>query len=296
MRPEPVSAPDAEAASVQQAAAELAGFLGPRPRTVVLSGAGLSTASGIPDYRDPQGAWKRRPPVQHADFVRSPAVRRRYWARSLLGWPAFAAAEPNPGHRALARLEQAGRLGPVVTQNVDGLHQRAGSRRVLDLHGRLDTVVCLGCGQEAPRAALQRDLLRANPAFGDGARATPAPDGDADVEGGDLSGFEVPGCADCGGTLKPGVVFFGGAVPRERVEQAYAWVAEAEGLLVVGSSLMVFSGWRFVREAAERGVPVAILNLGVTRGDALATLRLAAPCAPVLEAAAARLLGGAPEA
>jgi NAD-dependent SIR2 family protein deacetylase len=266
----------------------LAALVASRPRVVALTGAGLSTASGIPDYRDENGAWKRKPPVVLADFVRREDTRRRYWARSLAGWPAFAAARPNPAHDALARLEAAGVVRHVVTQNVDGLHQRAGSRAVTDLHGRLDEVECLGCRARLTRERFQEDLRAANPSFAD-RRAPTAPDGDADLEPRGLAAFRVPACPDCGGTWKPSVVFFGESVPRERVEEAYTRVAEADLLLVAGTSLMVFSGWRFARAAAERGTPVAIVNLGRTRADDLATLKVAADCGAALGALADRL-------
>ncbi len=267
---------------------DLVRFLDRHPRLFVLTGAGISTASGIPDYRDADGAWKRAPPVQFGDFVRDPAVRRRYWARSLLGWPAFAGATPNPAHRALARLEQAGRVVQLVTQNVDGLHQAAGSRRVIDLHGRLDALVCLDCAHGGDRHALQHELALRNPAF-TGLAAGAAPDGDADLDGIDFDAFDVPGCPACGGRLKPDVVFFGEGVPRARVEAAYAALATADALLVVGSSLMVFSGFRFAREAAARGLPVAVLNRGRTRADDLLTLKVEADCGVALAAIAARL-------
>ncbi len=266
---------------------DLVRFLDRHPRLFVLTGAGISTASGIPDYRDADGAWKRAPPVQFGDFVRDPAVRRRYWARSLLGWPAFAGAAPNTAHRALARLEQAGRVTQLVTQNVDGLHQSAGSRRVIDLHGRLDALVCLDCAHGGDRHALQHELAARNPAFA-GLAAGAAPDGDADLDGIDFDAFDVPGCPVCGGRLKPDVVFFGEGVPRARVEAAYAALATADALLVVGSSLMAFSGFRFAREAAARGLPVAALNRGRTRADDLLTLKVEADCGAALAAVAAR--------
>lgn len=289
-RPAPAPHADATADAAADAAADaLAGVLAPCRRLVVLSGAGVSTASGIPDYRDETGAWKRRPPVVLADFLAHEATRRRYWARSVVGWPAFHAAAPNAAHAALARLEAAGRVADVVTQNVDGLHQRAGSVRVVDLHGRLDTVTCLACGAREPRAAVQRRLEAAHPALA-AREARPAPDGDADLE--PLATFAPPECTLCRGTLKPDVVFFGESVPAARVADAYARVGAADALLVVGTSLKVFSGFRFVRAAADRGVPVAILNRGVTRGDALATVKADAPCGPVLGALARRLGAG----
>jgi NAD-dependent SIR2 family protein deacetylase len=262
-------------------------------RVVALTGAGVSTASGIPDYRDEHGAWKRRPPVVLADFLAHEATRRRYWARSLVGWPAFDAAIPNAAHAALARLEGAGVVADVVTQNVDGLHQRAGSRRVVDLHGRLDAVVCLACGAPEPRASVQARLEATFPGLA-AREARRAPDGDADLDGEALATFTPPECRLCRGTMKPDVVFFGESVPAARVADAYARVAAADALLVVGTSLKVFSGYRFVRAAADRSVPVAIVNRGVTRGDPLATVKVNGPCGPALDALAARLGAAGP--
>lgn len=266
----------------------LVDWLRAQSRVVVLTGAGCSTASGIPDYRDGEGAWKRKPPVQHRDFMGSHAVRQRYWARSLVGWRHFAGARPNPAHHALAALEAGGRISHLITQNVDGLHQQAGSRAVIDLHGRLDSIECQACGGLRPRAAFQAELESRNPAWR-ALIAGMAPDGDADLECYDFSRFDVPSC-DCGGVLKPAVVFFGDAIPAARSQAALVEVRAAEALLVVGSSLMVWSGYRLVREAAERGVPVAALNLGRTRADELIGLRLQAPCAEALEAAVAELV------
>ncbi|HJO35966.1 MAG TPA: NAD-dependent protein deacetylase [Gammaproteobacteria bacterium] len=259
--------------------AALAAWLDAQPRLFVLTGAGCSTASGIPDYRDADGVWRRGTPMAHRDFIGSAARRRRYWARSLAGWPAFAAARPNPAHGALADLERAGRIVQLVTQNVDALHQRAGSQRVIDLHGRLDRVICLDCGVRRSRHALQQALLAANPGW-DAQQARILPDGDVAVE--DDAGFLVPACPHCGGILKPDVVFFGERVPPARVEAAFAALSEADAVLVVGSSLMVYSGFRFVREAIRLGKPVAAINLGRTRADDLFTLRLAADAADAL--------------
>lgn len=257
-------------------------------RVVVLTGAGCSTDSGIPDYRDDTGAWKRKPPIFYADFVGREDARRRYWARSLEGWPSFSTARPNRAHTALARLEARGRVHHLITQNVDGLHQRAGSRRVTDLHGRLDTVECLSCRAREDRDGYQRRLSDANPARRPGA-VGPAPDGDADLAQTDFSSFEVPECRSCRGVVKPSVVFFGEAVPAARVEESYARVAEADLLLVAGTSLEIFSGRRFVTAAAERGVPIAIVNRGATRADDIATSRVAGNVGEILEELAARL-------
>lgn len=256
-------------------------FIGAHRRLFVLTGAGCSTGSGIPDYRDEQGAWKRTPPVTYQAFVGDGATRQRYWARSLLGWPRIAEAQPNPAHRALAALEAQGRCEHLLTQNVDGLHQAAGSRSVIDLHGRLDAVVCLDCRAASLRADLQVRLADANPDWV-GLVAAAAPDGDADLEGRDFGAFRVPACEACGGMLKPDVVFFGENVPRERVQTAMAHLARADAMLVVGSSLMVYSGLRFVHAAVRADTPVAAVNLGRTRADDLLRFRVAAPCGDAL--------------
>ena len=245
---------------------------------VALTGAGISTDSGIPDYRGP-GA-PRANPIQYGDFLADPDARRRYWARSMLGWRSFGSARPNDGHRALARLG-----APVVTQNVDGLHQASGSATVLDLHGRIDRVVCLGCGALSGRADLQRRLDAANPGIVGTIPAGIAelrPDGDAVVD--DWASIEVVDCLACGGVLKPDVVFFGESVPKTRVARAYELVDAADALVVAGSSLTVMSGLRFVRHALGAGKPVAIINRGPTRGDAHADVRIDAGTTETLEA------------
>ena len=256
-------------------------FISAHRRLFVLTGAGCSTGSGIPDYRDEQGAWKRTPPVTYQAFVGDGITRRRYWARSLVGWPRIAQAQPNAAHRALAALEAQGRCSQLLTQNVDGLHQAAGSRAVIDLHGRLDAVVCLGCGASSSRADVQRRLAEANPAWA-GLAAGAAPDGDADLEDRDFATFQVPACDACGGMLKPDVVFFGENVPRARVDAAMVRLAQADAMLVVGSSLMVYSGLRFVHAAVRAQIPVAAVNLGRTRADDLLRFRMAAPCGDAL--------------
>ena len=269
---------------------DLAGFLDRSRRLVVLTGAGCSTESGIPDYRSPGGAWTRHKPIYYSAFVRSEEVRRFYWARSFRGWPRFAAARPNDAHRALAELEGQGRVRFLITQNVDDLHAEAGSRRVVQLHGRNRVVVCLDCGCEFLRADVQERLGAMNAAWLAQARwahlradeADFAPDGDADVARGAVGGFTVPPCERCGGVLKPGVVFFGESVPPGKVAVAMQRVDEADALLVAGSSLTVWSGFRFVKRAAERGIPIAIVNVGPTRGDALASLKIEAKCGPTL--------------
>lgn len=259
---------------------DLSTFLRRHSRLLVLTGAGISTDSGIPDYRDREGAWKHQRPVQYQDFIGKAATRQRYWARAMVGWQRFQAASPNPAHLALARLEALGRLHQLITQNVDGLHQRAGHRRVIDLHGRLDSVVCMECGQRSPRAAHQERLLALNPDF----HAEPvasAPDGDVQLER-DFSDFRIPPCHRCGGTLKPWVVFFGETIPPTRSALALQRLQEADALLVVGSSLMVYSGYRLVKEARRQDKAVAVLNLGKTRADGEIQLKLDAPCGELL--------------
>jgi NAD-dependent SIR2 family protein deacetylase len=264
---------------------ELLSFVRAHPRLLVLTGAGCSAASGIPEYRDHAGAWKSRPPVRHADFVESAHVRRRYWSRSMRGWPRVDAARPNAAHRALAALEDAGVVRTLATQNVDGLHQAAGSRRAIDLHGRLDEVECLECGERVLRADVQALLVAWNPSFAprddDGAAAPTRPDGDAEVDA-DVSGLRVPDCRSCGGVLKPAVVFFGDSVPREPVARTMDALRACDALLVVGSSLMVFSGYRFCLAAREMGKPVAAVNLGRTRADDILALKVARDCGSAL--------------
>lgn len=254
----------------------LADFIDRHAGLAVLSGAGMSTGSGIPGYRDKDGTRRGRAPVQGPEFRESAAVRRRYWARSMLGWPLLAKAEPNDGHRALARLEQAGRIAAVITQNVDGLHQRAGSMNVVELHGSIRFARCLACGRRIARAGLQSWLEQANPHLAAGT-AAPAPDGDAHIEPDRLDDFRIPQCAACGGVLMPDVVFFGDGVPRQRTEEALRIVDSAPALLVVGSSLMVHSGYRFCTRAADAGKPVAAINIGKTRADHLLSFKIELP-------------------
>lgn len=268
--------------------AALADFIERHRPLFVLTGAGCSTDSGIPDYRDANGDWKRQQPIRYQEFVNSEQSRRRYWARSLLGWPMFACARPNVAHLALARLETDGFIHQLVTQNVDGLHQAAGSRRVIDLHGRLDAVVCLSCRYRGPREVFQQNLAKRNPAFVMRVSAI-APDGDADLEAMDFSSFQILDCPECGGILKPAVVFFGETVPTPRVERACQRLAEAGALLVVGSSLSVFSGYRFCKLATARGQPIAAVNLGRTRADDELTLKLDGSCGPALSGLLERL-------
>jgi len=263
----------AEAFTVHDHAARIAAFLDRHPRTLVLTGAGLSTASGIPDYRDRDGTRRGKPPIHGPDFRKSEAVQRRYWARSMIGWPVLAQARPNHGHRAIAGLERIGRIGSVLTQNVDGLHGQAGSHGVLELHGNIHTVVCLDCSALFPRAFVQGQLDDFNPHMA-GANATPLPDGDASVEPTELARFRLPFCTCCGGTLMPNVVFFGDNVPPARTAIALEQMERADALLVVGSSLMVYSGFRFCRMAQAAGKPMAAINLGRTRADELLDIKI----------------------
>jgi NAD-dependent SIR2 family protein deacetylase len=271
-----IVATDAPSA-VEPAVEQLAEFLQRHRSVLMLTGAGLSTGSGIPDYRDRDGVRRGKAPVQGPEFRRDEAVRRRYWARSMVGYPVLARTRPNAGHRAIAELQQAGRLAAVVTQNVDGLHQRAGSGIVpgglIELHGNIHRVVCLACHAAFTRDFVQAQLEQANPGMA-GAQAAPLPDGDAQLEPASLEHFHVPGCAHCGGMLKPDVVFFGDGVARECSEGSQRLVDESDALLVVGSSVMVFSSFRLCRSAALAGKPVAALNLGRTRADDLLSFKL----------------------
>lgn len=268
-------------------------FIERHERLFVLTGAGVSVASGIPGYRDLKGDWMRAQPIQWQAFRDSEHARRRYWARSMVGWPMLAKAEPNAAHRALVQLGMAGRIERLVTQNVDGLHQRAGSTDVVELHGSIDEVACLDCGVRHRRAAIQTLLLHDNPALA-GESAAVSADGDAHLEWDALDDFRVPACPHCGGMLKPDVVFFGENVPRERVSLAAQTLEAADAMLVVGSSLMVFSGYRFCMWAAKAGTPIAAINIGQTRADSLFSLKVEAPCGDALAAVAARIACAAP--
>jgi len=277
--PLPVTAADVSA---------LAALLSRHHRLVVLTGAGCSTASGIPDYRNADGDWKRARPVMYADFIGKEATRRRYWARSLVGFRRMRHVQPNAAHHALAQLERDGRVTQLITQNVDGLHQAAGSVDAIDLHGRIDTVRCLGCGLRSRRDVLQRELERRNPSFArlDG---PDAPDGDADLADVAFDTFDVPACERCGGMLKPDVVFFGEGVPPARVERAMQALQQADALLVVGSSLMVYSGFRFALAMAAEQKPIAAINRGRTRADHLLAMKVDADCGEALQLLVARL-------
>lgn len=256
-------------------------FIEGRARLFVITGAGVSTDSGIPDYRDANGEWKRTPPVTFQAFTGDDTTRRRYWARSLVGWSYFRRARPNAAHRVLAALEARGKIQLLLTQNVDGLHQAAGSERVIDLHGRLDTVRCLRCEARTSREDFQQALLARNPGWAE-LDAGVAPDGDADLDGRDFASFDVPDCATCAGMLKPDVVFFGENVPRERVIEANHRLSQSDAVLVAGTSLMVYSGYRFVQAAARLGLPIAAINLGRTRADGLLSLKVEAAVAQTL--------------
>jgi NAD-dependent SIR2 family protein deacetylase len=280
---QPALAPD-ELDALDEAVEALAGH-----RLTVLTGAGLSTDSGIPDYRGPDSP--PRTPMTYQQFVGDPAFRRHYWARNHVGWAHVRRARPNAGHHALVELEARGVVLGVITQNVDLLHEDAGSRTVIDLHGRYDRVVCLSCGTVISRTALARRLDELNPGFlesvGTVADIEIAPDADAVIES--TSHFVVAACEVCGGVLKPDIVYFGENVPKERVQRAYAMVDDAGALLVAGSSLTVMSGLRFVRHAAKSGKPVVIVNRGLTRGDPLATVKVEAGTSQVLAAFAREL-------
>jgi len=268
-------APDTAATATDEALAPLVALLAGR-RFVALTGAGCSTESGIPDYRG-GGRTGPRNPIQHDAFLRHVEVRRRYWARATLGWERFAGARPNAAHLALAALERDGALRGVITQNVDRLHRRAGSRRVVELHGALEEIRCLDCGQGEARDSVHARLVIANPGWLELA-ADVQPDGDADLPPEAVAAFRPVGCVACAGALKPDVVFFGGHVPEATLAAAWALLDEGEAVLVVASSLTVFSGFRFVRRAAELGLPVAVINIGPTRAEELFRDRAEGPC------------------
>ena len=266
-------------------------FLSDKASVAVVSGAGVSTASGIPDYRDRNGDWKHTQPMQISEFVGSRDARKRYWARSYVGWQRFSKAEPNTAHHALASLESAGKVDTLITQNVDGLHQAAGSRRVIDLHGDLSNVRCLGCDAVTDRADYQRELRRANPDWHAEVHRY-KPDGDAELAVNSYEDFAVPDCDTCGGVIKSDVVMFGESVPRERFQNAAQAIERTDALLVVGSSLMVYSGFRFARLARENRKPIAIVNQGRTRADDIADLKVEEDCSQALRTALRCLLPG----
>lgn len=256
-------------------------FVRSHSNIVVITGAGVSTASGIPDYRDSNGDWKHSRPMDYKDFVASEYARQRYWARSALGREQFKKAKPNSAHTTLALLEAKSKISVLITQNVDGLHQRAGSQNVIDLHGSLDSVICLDCKARFDRDRFQLYLMQSNP-FLNELSVVSLPDGDTLLEQIDFSQMSIPQCQSCGGVLKPDVVFYGEGVPAECVQACYGAVDQADAVLVVGSSLMVYSSFRFVRHAHEKGLPIAAINLGVTRADELLSLKLEADCGEAL--------------
>jgi len=279
--PHPESSPDNDTDS-------LVGFIREHPRLIVLTGAGCSTDSGIPEYRDDDGNWKHRAPMQFAEFVNNEGKRRQYWAQSFAGWHRISNAKPNAAHRAIAELECGGHVSCVITQNVDNLHKAAGSQNVIDLHGVLQRIRCLDCDTTDSRDAFQSRLQDRNPDWSAATR-TIAPDGDARLSVEDFRMFEIPGCLNCGGTVKPDVVFFGESVPELRTRRAKHFLRKADALMVVGSSLMVFSGYRFARIASTAGKPIVIVNRGTTRADDLATHKLTGNCAELLPQAVSGL-------
>lgn len=260
---------------------QLQDFVARHPRLMVLTGAGISAASGIGTYRNASGDWQHSKPIQHQEFIHSHPHRQRYWARSAVGWPPVADAQPNAAHKALAELEKRGQVNLLVTQNVDRLHQQAGHRHVIDLHGRLDQVQCLDCGAVESRTSVQKRLLADNPAL-ENTLAALRPDGDANVDAALSHTVECPTCLQCGGVVMPDVVFFGGTVPKQRVSDAMDALDQADALLVVGSSLMVYSGFRFCRAAEKTGKPIAAINMGVTRADDLLSVKVEQDCAQAL--------------
>lgn len=275
----PPSAPP-DPAQVQ----ELQRFITLSKRLLVMTGAGISTESGIPDYRSEKvGLYARtdRRPIQHRDFVRSASIRQRYWARNFVGWPRFSSHQPNPAHRALSQWERLGKLYWLVTQNVDALHTKAGSQRLTELHGCMHRVLCLNCGEQTKRTVLQQRLEALNPTWSAEAHGV-APDGDVFLTEEQVQRFHVAACTRCGGPLKPDVVFFGDTVPRDKVDFVHRRVREADSLLVVGSSLQVYSGYRFILTARDHQLPIAILNIGPTRSDGLASLKLDSRCGELL--------------
>lgn len=276
------------AETLQQDIDALATFITGHPRLLVLTGAGISAASGIPTYRDERGDWQYRAPIQQRDFLHDEHTRRRYWMRSWYGWPMIRDALPNASHLALAQLEAQDRIELVITQNVDGLHQRAGSRNVLDLHGRVDRVRCLACGALHCRESIQTQLGTDN-RWPTATTQSSRPDGDMELPEEHLEQLALPQCSLCGGTLTPDVVFFGGTIPGERVAAGLDALQRADALLVIGSSLTVFSGFRFCRWANALGKPLAIINPGITRADSLAQWKLASRAEPLLTGSIERL-------
>lgn len=269
-------------------AESLAVFIQSHSSIFVLTGAGVSTASGLPNYRDEAGNWMHQKPMEYRDFVHQRASRQRYWARSAVAWQRFVQARPNPAHHALVRLQSLMKVSRLVTQNVDRLHQQAGSRDVIDLHGNLEKTVCLDCGGKASRDRFQHRLLASNPGLAQ-LSAQPLPDGDALIDNFEPDQIRVPGCETCGGRLKPDVVFFGETVPADRVRECFDVLEGSDAMLVVGSSLMVYSGLRFVRQAFQKKLPILAINRGLTRADELFDCKIEADCADTLNDALSRL-------
>lgn len=276
-----VQAPEADIPQLQE-------FVEDHPQLFVITGAGISNASGIPTYRDEVGNWMTNTPIQHGEFLELPGVRQRYWARSFGGWPNVGNARPNRAHRALAEIEALGFVSTLVTQNIDRLHQKAGHKRVIDLHGRLDQVICMDCGDLTSRDGIQHWLWQHNPHLED-IKAGLAPDGDAHVADELIRDIKVPSCARCEGLLKPNVVFYGGSVGKEIVNYLYSKLLEADAVLVVGTSMMVYSSFRFCRLAAEKGIPITAINQGLTRADGLLQLKVSQDCGEALTSLAAGL-------
>lgn len=266
----------------------LQAFIAEHPKLFVITGAGISRASGIPTYRDEIGTWKTNSPIQHGEFLKDVAVRQRYWARSFGGWPNVGTARPNKAHRQLVTLEQRGYVTSLLTQNIDRLHQKAGQKRVIDLHGRLDEVVCMDCGAITPREQIQRWLEQHNPHL-ENLEVEMAPDGDAEVREELIGRVKVPDCERCSGLLKPNVVFYGGSVDREKVNYLIDKLQHADAILVIGSSLMVYSSFRFCKYAVERNIPIACINQGMTRADGLLAMKVSADCGEVLTELSAAL-------
>lgn len=263
-------------------------FISQHKQLLVITGAGVSTASGIPDYRDESGAWKHTRPIQYQEFVNSKSARQRYWTRSAIGWSRFSAAIPSEAHRALAKIESTGKISSLVTQNVDGLHQMAGSRNIINLHGALKQVVCLDCHNPVSRNHVQHFLLENNQQL-KGMTSSPAPDGDVQLDQFDFSSISIPKCEYCAGILKPDVVFYGENVPANRVKNCFAALESSDAVLVVGSSLMVYSSFRFIRRAHEMDLPIVILNQGVTRADDLLVNKIEQECGTALSMVAQKL-------
>lgn len=258
-------------------------------RFLVLTGAGISTSSGIPDYRDSEGVRRGKAPMMYQEFLATAQARRRYWARAMLGWPRVRIAQPNPAHRALATLQQRQRISGLITQNVDTLHDQAGSHDVIELHGSLHRVLCLDCQQRSPRDVIQQRMEHENPYLA-GVDAVQAPDGDTLLDPAFEERFHIPHCPHCNGQrLKPDVVFFGENVAQATAAKAMAAVAQAEGLLVVGSSLMAYSAFRLCKAMVEQGKPVIAINLGKTRGDELLQVKIEASCERLLPLLVERL-------